>query len=233
MHGFTGDKEDWRSSLPGPTSGGWLAMDLPGHGDAAAPEGDFECVVHSLLAALPQSITEIAGYSLGGRIALGMLARAPLRFRRATIVSAHPGLSDPAERAARLRQDARWIHLLEAQGIAAFVAAWEAQPLFASQSRLPAETLLRQRQRRLSQRAPGLAASLRATGLGAMPSTWSALRAYPGQLRWVVGGADARFLGIAHQVVELRPETELHVLPEVGHNPLLECPAQLAQILAG
>lgn len=162
-----------------------------------------------------------------------MLAQAPLRFRRATIISAHPGLTDPAERAARLRQDARWIDLLETQGIAAFVSAWEAQPLFASQARLAAEVVQRQRQRRLSQRAIGLAASLRATGLGAMPSTWSALRTYQGRLRWVVGGADAKFLAIARQVVSLRPQTELQVLPEIGHNPLIECPAQLAQILGG
>ncbi|NEX20620.1 alpha/beta fold hydrolase [Thiorhodococcus mannitoliphagus] len=230
MHGFTGDKQDWLACLS-ERSNDWLAIDLPGHGEAEDPTGDFTSVVRALLSALPPSIHQLVGYSLGGRIALGMLAQAPMRFSGATIISAHPGLTDPAQRAARLRQDARWTTLLETQGIAAFVAAWESQALFATQSRLAPQVLAQQRRRRLGQRASGLAASLSATGLGVMPSTWSELRAYPGCLRWIVGGADAKFLAIARQVVEMRPETALHVLPEIGHNPLLECPADLAGLL--
>lgn len=181
---------------------------------------------------MPPSIDEVAGYSLGGRIALGMLSAAPGRFRRATVISAHPGLVDTTERAERVRQDARWIACLESQGIEAFVARWEALPLFQTQTRLPPEVLASQRERRLRQRPAGLIGSLRSLGLGAMPSLWRPLAEYPGQLRWIVGAEDRKFVEIARRVLALRPDTELHIIPGAGHNPLLEAPKVLGDLLS-
>jgi 2-succinyl-6-hydroxy-2,4-cyclohexadiene-1-carboxylate synthase len=168
---------------------------------------------------------------MGGRFALGLMALDPERFRRATIISAHPGLEDATQRAQRVAVDRAWSRRLLKDGMASFVAAWESQPLFATQAELPAATLERQRRRRLSQRPSGLAASLDEHGLARMPSLWGPLAAYPGQLSWIVGAADPRFLEIAREVVRRRPATRLHVLPGVGHNPLLECPEILADLL--
>ena len=210
----------------------WLAIDLPGHGRSSAPQGGFDDCIRGLLAGLPPSIDSLTGYSLGGRIALGMLRLAPQRFQTVTLISAHPGLSDPAPRAERLRQDQQWIALLRAEGIAAFVRAWERQPLFQSQARLPPAVLEAQRERRLAQRPEGLAAALACLGLGGMPSAWEALCAYQGELRWIVGGLDAKFLALARQVERRRPQTELIVMDGVGHNPLLEAPGRLASLLA-
>jgi 2-succinyl-6-hydroxy-2,4-cyclohexadiene-1-carboxylate synthase len=168
---------------------------------------------------------------MGGRFALGMMALDPERFRRATIISAHPGLEDASLRAERLAGDRVWIRRLLDEGIDAFVDAWESQTLFATQTGLPSTVLERQRGRRLSQRPTGLAASLEFHGLGRMPSLWGALTAFPGELTWIVGAADTRFLGIAREVVRRRPATRLHVLPGVGHNPLLECPEILGDLL--
>lgn len=180
---------------------------------------------------MPPSIDELVGYSLGGRIALAMIRRAPARFRAATILSAHPGLTDPSVRAARRAQDQRWIKLLREHGIEAFVAAWERQPLFQSQSRLAPELLERQRIRRLRQRPDGLAKVLACLGLAEMPSTWKSIERYRGRLRWIVGAKDATFLEIARQVTTRRPATELAILPGVGHNPLLEAPDILRALL--
>ncbi|EGV20243.1 alpha/beta hydrolase fold protein [Thiocapsa marina 5811] len=173
----------------------------------------------------------MVGYSLGGRFALGLMALDPNRFRRATVISAHPGLEDASQRADRLAGDRAWVRLLLDGGIDAFVDAWESQPLFATQAGLPIAVLERQRRRRLDQRPAGLAASLLQHGLGRMPSLWEPLRAFPGELTWIAGAADARFLGIAREVVRRRPATRLHVLPGVGHNPLLECPEILGDLL--
>ena len=189
-------------------------------------------MVRSLLAALPANIHEVIGYSLGGRIALGLLDAAPKRFRCATIISAHPGLTDPRQRAERREMDQQWIRLLRTRGIPAFVSAWERQPLFQSQTRLPAEILQQQRQRRLLQRAEGLASALESLGLGCMPSVWDSIPRFPGHLRWIVGAEDSRFLDLAQRVKSLRPDTELHVLDDVGHNPLLESPRRLTRLLS-
>ncbi|TVQ83914.1 MAG: alpha/beta fold hydrolase [Chromatiaceae bacterium] len=258
LHGFTGSAADWAAptaaGLVGSAAGALvrnpvcdplidpaiaaaIAIDLPGHGNAAAPAGPpepgcFERQMAALLAQLPPTIEHLVGYSLGGRVALGLLRAAPGRFRAATLISAHPGLQDPARIAARRAADRRWSDLLQQQGIAAFVAAWEAQPLFATQARLPAARLAAQRAGRLSQRPAGLAAALAHLGLAEMPDMRPTLIAFPGPLHWIVGAADTRFAALAAEIVSLRPATRIHRLPGCGHNPLLEAPLQLRALLA-
>lgn len=229
LHGFTGSAPDWLGCAArlGPA----LALDLPGHGSSADPRGDWDTAIAGLLAALPPSIRRVVGYSLGGRIALGMLRAAPRRFDALTILSAHPGLVDPLARAERHAADRRWIELLRRDGMASFVAAWEAQPLFATQARLPARARARQRARRLRQRAEGLAASLETFGLGQMPDTRAALRDFDGAVQWIVGAEDRRFVEIARQVAQGRPGLEPRLLAGVGHNLPLEAPRALAALI--
>lgn len=164
-------------------------------------------------------------------MALGLIQAAPQRFRVATIISAHPGLTDPVLRAQRRADDRQWIQLLRTQGIDAFVQAWENLPLFATQRRLPSPVLARQRAERLSHRAEGLASCLERLGLAEMPNTWDDLAHFPGQLRWIVGAEDRKFLHLGRQVAACRPTTELNILDGVGHNPLLEAPAILSDLL--
>jgi 2-succinyl-6-hydroxy-2,4-cyclohexadiene-1-carboxylate synthase len=209
-----------------------LAIDLPGHGASRAPEGAFDQALDRLLAALPASIERVIGYSLGGRMALGLLRLAPERFGCAIILSAHPGLSDPRARARRRAADQRWIERLEHQGIAAFVDAWESLPLFATQVSASAQQRAQQRERRLSQCAAGLAASLRVHGLAEMPCMRETIIRYPGELHWVAGAEDHKFSALAREVEHWRPSMRLHRLPGVGHNPLLEAPDRLRRLMA-
>ncbi|GAB0148880.1 MULTISPECIES: alpha/beta fold hydrolase [unclassified Marichromatium] len=229
LHGFTGTAADWATRCAHDPEA--LAIDLPGHGAAPPPRGDFASTIAALLAQLPPSIDELIGYSLGGRVALGLLQGAPERFRRATLISAHPGLTDPVARARRRAADRRWIELLRTQGIGAFVDAWEQLPLFATQTRAAPAALTRQRAQRLAQDPEGLAAALAVLGLGEMPPTWRTLARHPGRVRWIVGADDAKFLGLARRVAMLRPRLQLHVIPGAGHNPLIEAPARLDALL--
>ena len=230
LHGFTGGASDWAACWEG--SAPALAIDLPGHGASEDPRGSWDEAIGRLLDALPESIDRLVGYSLGGRIALGMLQAAPERFRSATIVSAHPGLSNPTERAVRRAADRCWIELLHRDGVPGFVCTWESLPLFAGQARLSAEALARQRAKRLSHRAEGLMASMAVFGLAEMPDTREDLRQFAGELAWIVGADDPKFVHIARQVSELRPNTNLRLLTDIGHNVLLEAPQQLAALLA-
>lgn len=230
LHGFTGLAEDWRDVWPNGHPA--LAVDLPGHGGSAAPRGDFDSSLQQLLDVLPPSIDRVVGYSLGGRLALGLLRLAPQRFRSAVIISSHPGLADLAARAERRAADARWIERLERDGIDAFVDAWEHLPLFATQAHVSRQRRARQRARRLGQRVEGLAASLRVQGLAEMPPMHAAITAYPGQLVWIAGLDDPKFSALACEAARLRPSLSCHLLPGVGHNPLLEAPDRLRLLLS-
>lgn len=225
LHGFTGTSEDWSELWPETQPA--LAIDLPGHGGSAAPVGNYEAEIARLLAALPMQVDGLAGYSLGGRIALSLMAAAPRRFRRLIILSAHPGLEDQAERSARRAADQHWVDRLCGGDIKGFAAAWQRQPLFRDQHKRAPAAVAAQQRRRLQQCPIGLARSLECFGLGQMPPTWSAIRRFGGRLDWITGAEDEKFRRLANRVRALRPATRHAVIPACGHNPLIEAPDAL------
>ena len=77
------------------------------------------------------------GYSMGGRVALGLAVQQPGRFSRLLIESASPGLGDPAAREARVRVDEERAGRLERGRFERFLAAWYANPLFGSRAARP------------------------------------------------------------------------------------------------
>lgn len=241
LHGFTGTSRSWdgvRRSLPDFT-GELQAVATPsllGHSleTLNLPVSTFADEVNRLaeIIASDGPRHHLCGYSLGGRVALGLLASRPELFVRATIISAHPGLESDAEREERIRTDEHWCMLLERDGIEAFVDKWQNLPLFASQRRLPAALQQAQREERLGHSPRGLAHSLRVTGLGRMPSYWPALASMAMPITLIVGELDDKFLRIAEQVKEMLPRARLVVVPNAGHNVTFEAPEGVAAELA-
>jgi len=174
----------------------------------------------------------LCGYSLGARLALGLLAKAPERFAHATLIGVHPGLSDAAERAERLAADARWAAVLRDQGLAAFLERWSAQPLFSSQGRLPAQALQAQRALREAQDAEGLALALERFSLGNMPCYWPGLSALKTPITLAAGELDAKFVDIAQRALRELPNAKLLIAPGAGHNLLLERPDLVVRSLS-
>jgi 2-succinyl-6-hydroxy-2,4-cyclohexadiene-1-carboxylate synthase len=174
----------------------------------------------------------LLGYSLGARVALGLLARHGYLFSSATLIGVHPGLGSREERAARVGSDERWCTLLERRGLGAFLAAWEAQPIFSSQRELDAAELAAQRRVRSSHSAAGLARALRVLGLGQMPDYRGALAACPFEVRLVVGERDEKFSRIACALVRLGVRIDLELVPGVGHNVLLEAGDHVEDVVA-
>jgi 2-succinyl-6-hydroxy-2,4-cyclohexadiene-1-carboxylate synthase len=241
LHGFTGSPRSFAALLARLPPG--LSVHCPtllGHGpEPTAGGSDFAAQLDALSTWLDQrGLAEggppvhLFGYSLGARVALGLLARHPARFARATLVGVHPGLERAEDRQERLRADQRWISLLVDQGIEAFVRAWEDQELFASQARLPPALLAEQRAIRLGHSAAGLARALSALGLGGMPDFTPALGAIASPVHLVVGGDDARFVALAAALLPRLRQGRLTVVPGAGHNVLLEQPEALAAALA-
>jgi 2-succinyl-6-hydroxy-2,4-cyclohexadiene-1-carboxylate synthase len=228
LHGFAHTPASWREVVAAlPPGLDVRALATPGH-DATRPIGDDW---DATLAAfeVPRDAV-VVGYSFGARVALGLLARDAIAA--AILIGVNPGLADPRARAERRAADEVWADRLRVGGLAGFLAAWERQPLFASQARAPAEV----RARRLAERAAldpeALAATLERLGLGAMPPLAGALAARADRAHLVVGADDDRFVAIARELRAQTPALGLDELVSSGHDPTLETPVALANVIA-
>ena len=237
LHGYTGSVASWDRVAKGLAHDCTvLGAELPGHADTAPPIfGGFDANVEAVVAAITSvglRQVNLAGYSLGARIALGIAVRHPELVARMTLFGVNPGLENEAERQARAAGDHLWIELLRDQGIGAFVQAWERQPLFGSQVRhLSSADRTHQHQRRLQHNAQALAHSLETTGLSAMPNYWLALPDIHLPVHLVAGADDSKFSRIATRAQALLPEARLTLLPDCGHNPIIEAPSAVVQLL--
>jgi 2-succinyl-6-hydroxy-2,4-cyclohexadiene-1-carboxylate synthase len=227
LHGFTGSAASWDQALLGVPPRVTLRPALLGH----APETErtrkvstFADEMARLADLLPPGPVHLAGYSLGARLALALALGHPARVARLTLVSGQPGLATEAERAARRLADARWCTLLETRGIEAFVAEWEAQPLFATQASLPDAERERHRQGRLTHDPLGLARSLRVTGLGEMPDLLPGLGALGIPVTLLAGELDAKFAALAGRMAAALQLSSVVLAPGAGHDVLLEAP---------
>ena len=215
------------------------ALAVCGHGGESPPSTSagpaaFEAEVDRLAAVVQAEVPAprlVVGYSLGGRLALGLLVRHPDLFQGAALIGANPGIAGEDARVARRCDDERWARLIEEEGLAAFDNGWSALPLFASQHDLDAERLAEQRQVRLAHDAAALAGAMRALSLGAMPDYRPALPAVACRVELIVGGLDAKFESLARQMAKALPNASVHVVEGAGHNVLLEAPTVLARLL--
>ena len=239
LHGFTGAAETMRE-LADALAGEFrtIAVDLLGHGESDAPRDPsryaLECTVGDLarlLDALGVPRAHVLGYSLGGRIALGLAALRPQRVLSARLIGASAGIADPEERRARVRADEALAAALESDGVEAFAERWMAQPLFASQSRLGPAFLSRARAQRLRNRAHGLAASLRGIGTGAQPPLHARLARLELPLLFVAGEEDAKFAAIARELAALAPQGACALVPSAGHAVHLEALHEIVSLV--
>jgi 2-succinyl-6-hydroxy-2,4-cyclohexadiene-1-carboxylate synthase len=236
LHGFTGSPDSWAEMRRHMTTRDILAPPLlghdgtPGRTDVRTFDQEVDRLAGVALTA-GQDRPHIVGYSMGGRVALGLLIRHPRLFRGATLIGASPGLGDEPERQARARRDEEWARLLEDEGLPTFVAAWEALPFWGSQEAVPATSLGHQRLIRLSHDALGLARALRVIGLGSMPDFRPALGAIDAPVRLVVGERDRKFVALAREMADLLPAAELRTVADAGHNVVLERPTEIVRML--
>ncbi|MET0795283.1 MAG: alpha/beta fold hydrolase [Polyangiaceae bacterium] len=232
LHGFTGSPDSWRFLAE--SASHWLAPSLIGHAgaDAAPQVSSFQDEVERLAAvASDAQPLHVIGYSLGARLALGIALRYPERVARLTLVSGHPGLGSEAERRARRAADGLWIALLLERGLLAFLAAWEAQPLWASQARLAKSVRDRKRAERLTHDAPGLAHSLRVTGLAEMPNYAERLAELRMPVQLLAGELDPKFCALARTMAAHLSQPTLDIVPGAGHDLLLERPEFVTEVI--
>ncbi len=173
----------------------------------------------------------LCGYSLGGRLALGLALACPARFRALVLVSSHAGLAEGQEKQARREHDEKLALLLEQQGMEAFFDYWAGLELFASQQKLEADILEAQAKIRAQHTAGGLAACLRFLGLGQMPDYRQRLKELDMPVIVLTGEQDQKYVRFWSTYVSEFQNSQLHIFPKAGHNLILEQPRRVARIL--
>lgn len=231
LHGALGEPDDWDSVV---AAGIELeAIDLfSSHGGLAAAVGGNLLDAGRAVAARWGASGErvLAGYSLGGRIALQALLADKADWKGAVILAAHPGLEDEAERRVRLKADAVWAEKLVRLDPGKFLEQWDAQRVFAG------EAAGRTRSKRVP--LPGgrwetMAACFGGWSLGAQKPLWPRLSEIAVPVTWMVGEQDLKFLALAKRAVSLLPRGRLVVVAGCGHRLLLEAPDAVAEELEG
>jgi 2-succinyl-6-hydroxy-2,4-cyclohexadiene-1-carboxylate synthase len=231
LHGFTQTGRSWQPVLHALAARyRAIAPDLPGHGGFAERRPASFAACDAYVRVLADQPITLAGYSMGGRIALHAALSLGPRVRRLVLVGASPGIADAAERAARAAEDAALADRIEAIGLEAFVREWGAQPLFDGMPRGIAEIAHADRMRNT---AAGLAAALRGLGTGVMPPLWDRLGELTVPVELVVGERDEKFRAIAERMTAVLVAGRLHVVPGTGHAVHLEAPEAVAEVIAG
>jgi 2-succinyl-6-hydroxy-2,4-cyclohexadiene-1-carboxylate synthase len=226
LHGFTQTRQSWRRTAA--ALGGRyraVAPDLPGHGLAAERRPASFAACAAYVRALADEPVVLAGYSMGGRIALYTALELPGAVHRLVLVGASPGIADAVEREERRRADLALAERIEAIGIAAFAQEWGAQELFAGQDARVAAAAHADRLRNTPQ---GLAAALRGLGTGVMPPLWDRLGELAMPVTLVVGERDAKFRAIAGRMAPAIPDCRVEVVDGAGHAAQLEQPEIVA-----
>ncbi|MGC4063074.1 MAG: alpha/beta fold hydrolase [Polyangiaceae bacterium] len=174
----------------------------------------------------------LGGYSMGGRLALGLALRHPELTRRLVLVSARRGLDDEHERAARRDSDERWAQLVETNGMDHFLKRWWEAPLFSSLGQVPKERLDAERFRRMSLSAAGVAWALRHLGLGCQPSYAREISGFQVPTTLIVGERDTKFHALNTELARQLPRARLLVVKDRGHSLPLEAPEAVGRAIA-
>ncbi len=225
-----GSSADWRNVISALEAlFRCIAPDLPGHGASLGlPLGSYTIdgaarAAIGVLDELGVGRAAIAGYSMGGRLALYLALRHPERCSGLFLESVSPGLEGATDRSARRAADEERAWRLESGDLDGFLEDWYRQPLFSSLAR--DEELLRQTiEARLRNDPEELARSLRGMGAGSQPSLWGELSGLVAPALAVAGEYDEKFVALSRRMAELCPRMRAVVVPKAGHNVRAEAP---------
>ena len=233
LHGFLGTGADWipfaqelqrlRPDIQ------ILLPDLPGHGESVSiPPQNFTARLCETLNAAGISRAALAGYSLGGRLALAAAIEHPQRFPAFIGISTTAGIENPNERNARCEADAKLARRLREESFESFLRDWWSLPIFESPKKNPADEFLASR---LTQKPAALAEVLENWSPGVLPAHWSELPAYPGSALLLSGECDAKYSLLARRMAESFRSAKTEILPACGHRLLEEAPLELARAI--
>lgn len=230
LHGFTHTGASWDAVIAALGERyRAIAPDIRGHGSSSERVPvTLEAVVADITELAPPAFT-LAGYSMGGRIALHVALALPDRTGRLVLIGASPGIADASERNARRERDDLLANEIEQMTIEGFADRWAATPVLSGQ---PEAVLAGARADRLRSTPAGVARALRGLGTGALPSLWERLGELQMPVTLVVGERDQKFLAVAREMARRMADAEVVVVADAGHAVHLEAPAGISAVLS-
>lgn len=238
LHGFMQSSASWGFVASGLAEDHCVyALDLVGHGKSDRPDDaaayDYDAVADSVAAFLDKVAcmspadgsrrkAHVLGYSMGGRIALSLMARHSGLLHSVMLEGCGLGPADEDERAAARERNAGWARRLREGDMASFVEYWEGLDLFATQRERGLDA--RQRAGRLANDPEAMARCVERAGKHAMPLERESLGMV--QSSWLpvlyfCGTSDAGASRVAHALTHCGVQV---VEAQTGHNVHLEAP---------
>ena len=179
------------------------------------------------LGAIAPSGVPVVGYSLGGRVALGLARRHPERVRALALVGAGLGITDPEARAIRAALDDRRAADMRRQGLRAFLDDWYRAPLFAGQAANP-EALASIVERRAANDPDAMARVIAALSPGRVEPISDPLCELGCPVAWFAGADDPKYAPLARALARDHPSVHVALVPAATHAVHLEAPKALA-----
>jgi 2-succinyl-6-hydroxy-2,4-cyclohexadiene-1-carboxylate synthase len=237
IHGLFGSAADWDELIQAlPADREVLVLNLPGHGGTApfAPsvttfDHCIDAIAHAVCDRVRGPIRGV-GYSLGGRLLLGLWQRLPSLFGELCLISTFPGFERAEDRRARAIVDRAWIEQLQRLPSEEFFRRWYAQAIFA-QNGWSTELEERIRMSRAGIRAVDIEPIFSASSAAQMPSFWEMLSNTSTPVRYVVGERDLKYLRMAQALHARNSSISVSVVQGAGHMVPFERPREVAQIV--
>jgi len=169
----------------------------------------------------------LAGYSLGGRLALHALTVAPELWGGAVILSAHPGITDEKQRKLRLRKDAAWAEKARHGDWLEFIADWNSQAVLEGEGSVG----FINRQRHLRSRRESIARAFELWSLGGQADLRDRIASCRLPILWLTGREDLKFTELGGEMAGRLQNGEHRVLEGCGHRILQEEPHLAAEAI--
>lgn len=245
LHGLGRSLGDWAPQFPRLAAYRTIALDLPGLGFSARRAGPMSvrALAHGVTSALDvlgeQRPVHVVGNSLGGAVALQLLALQPARVASLALISS-----------AGFGSEVSWsVRMLATPGIGSFIARHPtragvrlvertiyADRSLATQERID-HALTQARQPAAGPTLHELAravASIRGVRHRFRHELLAEATGHPRPTLIVWGDRD-RVLPVHHLEAARRylPHAQTHVFSGIGHMPQIECPDEFAELLTG
>jgi 2-succinyl-6-hydroxy-2,4-cyclohexadiene-1-carboxylate synthase len=237
LHGFTGCAKDW---LPVVSSMNkkfnYYLVDLVGHGKSDSPKENYYYFIDSTVNQLKEIIISLsnnkivlAGYSMGGRIALNFASQNASLLKGLILESCTWGINEENLRKERILQDEKLADFIMANPMDTFIDYWMNIDLFNTQRRFSNEKLSQIRNQKLNNDKTGLSNSLRYSGTGNMKPLHNNIKDIPVKTLLITGGLDSKYSDINDQMVQVFTDAEHKIIKNAGHNTHLEEPQKFIE----
>ena len=216
LHGALGQAGDWNEfSQTIAERGGkcrgvelWRFLECEGIGLA-----DWAAAFNAEVRAAGEKENFLAGYSMGGRLALHALLDDPELWTKAVIVSAHPGLTEEQEKLERMASDAEWAGLALTSDWTQLLQKWDSQGVLQGESAKGSDARIR-----LVNRRRAIARSFMEWSLGKQANLRDRFGKISCPVLWLTGERDEKFTALAREAVPLLAQGRNEVIPSAGHR---------------